>query len=492
MDVIFENLSFGYESVELFTGLSCHFGPGWTGIVGANGTGKTTILKLAAGELAPTSGNVSSPGGALYCAQRTDEMPAGLEDFFHSRDGGRLQGLLELEYDWLHRWETLSHGERKRAQIAVALWRNPRVLAVDEPTNHLDVHARNLLLAALQSFTGVGLLVSHDRELLDTLCRRCLFIEEGIMRPGTYTQGRRQAAADEETRRRQYRQVRQDCRRLEREASRRRAKAARADRQRSKGGLDRHDHDAKARIDLARVSGKDAVDGRRLRQMEGRVEQARERLHGAKVTKRYELGISIPGSASPRDRLFSLEAGELETAPGRHLILPAITMKPHDRVALTGRNGSGKSTLVRHILALPALHGLRIVYLPQEIDLGASQQILKEARELCDEELGRMMTMVSRLGSRPERLLESSTPSPGELRKLLLAKGMAARPHLIVMDEPTNHLDLASIECLEEALKDCPCALLLVSHDRRFLAALTTRRWHLTPEGPQGFRLKEE
>jgi ATPase subunit of ABC transporter with duplicated ATPase domains len=91
------------------------------------------------------------------------------------------------------------------------------------------------------------------------------------------------------------------------------------------------------------------------------------------------------------------------------------------------------------------------------------------------------MTAVSRLGSRPARLLESDEPSPGEVRKLLLGFGIARRPYLIIMDEPTNHLDLPSIECLEDALDGCPCGLLLVSHDLPFLSRLTRIRWHITP-----------
>ena len=102
------------------------------------------------------------------------------------------------------------------------------------------------------------------------------------------------------------------------------------------------------------------------------------------------------------------------------------------------------------------------------------------------------MTIVSRLGSRPHRLLESDEPSPGETRKLLLALGMTRRPHIIIMDEPTNHMDLPSIECLETALADCPCGLLLVSHDRRFLQKLTRLEWQLArqPESVERFVLQ--
>ncbi|MBN1214556.1 MAG: ABC transporter ATP-binding protein, partial [Candidatus Lokiarchaeota archaeon] len=120
---------------------------------------------------------------------------------------------------------------------------------------------------------------------------------------------------------------------------------------------------------------------------------------------------------------------------------------------------------------------------PQEIPLERSQQILNEALALPNEKLGHLMTIVSRLGSLPQRLLESTEPSPGEFRKLLLALGMTYQPHIIIMDEPTNHLDLPSIECLEQALSDCPCCLVLVSHDRYFLEKLTEQRWEIGRDG---------
>ena len=100
-------------------------------------------------------------------------------------------------------------------------------------------------------------------------------------------------------------------------------------------------------------------------------------------------------------------------------------------------------------------------------------------RALPRDQLGKLMSVVSCLGSRPQRLLETAAPSPGEARKLLLALGIVQTPHLIIMDEPTNHLDLPSIQCLEEALAQCPCGVLLVSHDLPFLGRLARTRWQL-------------
>ena len=100
------------------------------------------------------------------------------------------------------------------------------------------------------------------------------------------------------------------------------------------------------------------------------------------------------------------------------------------------------------------------------------------------------MSIVSRLGSRPAQLLESDEPSPGELRKLLLALGIVKKPYLLILDEPTNHLDLLSIESLQQALSGCPCGLLIVSHDQRLVNQLTDIEWAIQTQGDAHSRLE--
>ncbi len=466
--------------------LSVHLNQGWTGVVGANGVGKSTVLKLATGGLEPQKGRVIIPEFAIYCQQRTDDAPDQLSDLIQAMTGDafEIKGRLGVEDDWLERWATLSHGERKRAQIAVAMWRNPQVLAVDEPTNHLDVEAQDLLFDALSTFRGVGLLVSHDRQLLDDLCRQCLFVDppDCILRPGNYSHGMQQASMDAMTAQKQRAKAEQDFLKIKRETTKRRDAAAQAHRKRSKRGLAMKDHDARGKINLARVTGKDGAAGKRLNQLGGRLSQARTKMESIKVKKTYNLGIWMPGAMSKRNTLFNLPAGSLSLGRGRWLHFPDLMMKPDDRIALTGQNGSGKSTLIDHIMQSLNLPENHVTYVPQEIDILASKDIMGRAQELPHEKLGQMMTVVSCLGSRPQQLLESVEPSPGEIRKVLLATGIANVPHLIVMDEPTNHLDLPSIECLEQALIDCPCGLLLVSHDRRFLDVLAQKRWHISED----------
>jgi macrolide transport system ATP-binding/permease protein len=492
--VRFTKIAFSYDRAAqpLFRDLTAHFALGWTGVVGANGVGKSTILKLATGILESDQGHVNIPGLALYCEQRTDVLPDRFEDLLASEDSlaCKARGQLGIQPDWQGRWATLSHGERKRAQIATALWQEPPVIALDEPTNHLDADARRMLVQALESYRGVGILVSHDRDLLDTLCHQCLFVEPPtpVMRPGNYSQGMKQAHLENLAARRMRENAQQEMERLKQEATRRKETVQQAARKLSKRGLARGDRDGRAKIDTARLNGKDAAAGRRLRQLTSRLAQSREQLERITVKKDFDLGIWLEGARSQRNTLFGIPAGSFSLGNGRHLEYPDLVMQPTDRIALTGPNGCGKSTLLSSIMRSLNLEPDRVTYIPQEIDICASRQILEDMRALTREKLGQVLIVVSRLGTRPQRLLETDEPSPGEIRKILLASGIANVPHLIVMDEPTNHLDLPSIECLEEALANCPCGLLLVSHDRRFLDALTHQQWHISEEMPAAGR----
>ncbi|HNW33415.1 MAG TPA: ATP-binding cassette domain-containing protein [Candidatus Ozemobacteraceae bacterium] len=482
-------------SEPLFKGLSLHFAPGWTGLVGANGSGKTTLLRLAAGDLEPDSGQILRKGRAAFCHQRTDFRP---DDWMHLReavdaDAARIKGVLGIQPDWWDRWETLSHGERKRAQIAVALWLNPEILLVDEPTNHLDAESGAMVRMALAAYRGIGVLVSHDRDLLDNICVQIIFIEppEVVAIVGSYTEASEQKGLGEEHQRRQRQTAKHELGKLQREASRRLAEASRSDRRRSKRDLHRNDSDGRARLDLARVTGKDAVAGNLARQLRGRVGQAEEKLGSIGFKKEYDLAYQIEGEKSSRDVLIRLECGRLPLGPSDWLEFPDLIVMPEDRIGVSGPNGSGKSSFIRHLLGRLTLPADRFVYLPQEIPIAEGERLINEVRRLETEVLGRVMSFVSCLGTRPERLLRGDMPSPGEIRKILLALGITRRPHLIIMDEPTNHLDLPAIELLETALQGFPGALILVSHDSRFLAGLSSVRWRFIRDRQTGARIEK-
>ena len=184
----FTNVSYAHTSaVPIIDDVTFDLGPGWTGLVGVNGAGKTTLLSLIAGAHPPDTGTITiDPNGLppVMCPQRVDDITEDILRFAEAwdRDAVRLRASLALDGGDLERWPSMSPGERKRWQIATALAKEPDVLLLDEPTNHLDAEGRGLLEAALTSFPGCGVVVSHDRTLLNSLTTRTLRIASGQVR----------------------------------------------------------------------------------------------------------------------------------------------------------------------------------------------------------------------------------------------------------------------------------------------------------------------
>lgn len=483
------NLSYSYagSSMPALAGVSATFSKGWTGIVGNNGAGKSTLLRLACGDLTPDGGSVTPRLAGAYCAQSTERAPQNLEDFAldYSSDAVRLRATLGLDDEWPWRFETLSPGERKRLQIACALWQRPPVLALDEPTNHLDVMTRHLLLDALKAYHGVGLLVSHDRFFIDELAYQCCFLDEGVavVIPGGYTQAKTQQDRERKAVASERRRAREEVLRVGAESARRKAEADRAASRRSARHLDKGDRDGRARIRLAVVSGQDGKAGLLSAQMGKKMEDAQERLARASVKRVYDGALELHARPADRKVLVREPAGCLSLGEGRILKYPAVALGNRDRVGLRGCNGVGKSTFLNHLLA-GSSEGQGVISIPQEMDSAQGRSVLEGLRGMSQGERGHVLSIVARLNSSPDRILAGDELSPGELRKVMLACGLLGEPHLIVMDEPTNHLDIHSIEALQDVLGSCDCALVLVSHDEQFLDALTDITW-VFEEEPQ-------
>ena len=501
------SLSFTYDGAPeaLFRTLSVTVPRGWSGVVGANGCGKSTLLRLIAGFLTPSEGSVYRPGAVYYLEQRDDHPPVGLDEFlWEGGESGRLKGMLRVGDDWPWRWESLSHGERKRAQVAYALSRAPEVLLVDEPTNHVDRPTREVIVAALERYEGVGLVVSHDRELLDRLCARCLFVRSPshvTVRPGGVSEGLAQENGERERAVREREQAVRHEQRIAREVRQRRTEADRQGAKRSKRGLDTKDSDGRARIGLAILTGQDGQAGRRARRMEARYEQAhREREEREEEVARVydgrsgKMGLRWRGSTSGGDRVLWWKAHRVPLAEGRVLVVDDMALARSMRVGVEGVNGAGKTTLLRHarlpdgrvlgeVASSPEwMHGCGVVLIEQELTPSRIGWLSERLHDLSRERRGEVLARVARLGSDPRKVDESGSLSPGEARKLQLALAIDDSIHALVLDEPTNHLDLDTVRTLEQMLSGFAGALLVVSHDALFLDAVCRSRWSLREE----------
>jgi ATPase subunit of ABC transporter with duplicated ATPase domains len=482
-------VSFSYrDTVTVLADVSLDLHPGWTGIVGENGSGKSTLLGLISGALAPTTGTVHvDPADALVasCPQHIDALAQPIHDLAGSwtRADTRLRARLQLEPAQLERWPTLSPGERRRWQIGAALSARPDVLLLDEPTNHLDGAARALLLDALARFHGIGLVVSHDRALLDALTEHTVRVHHGAVETyrGPYARARATWQAQQQALRQGHEQARQEQRALERRLATERRDRAAAEHQIStrRRMKDKNDSDARSILARNKVAWAEARLSRKVSILGRAVERASERTAALAVTRERGRSLFVDYQPAPRPYLASLERTEIRAGGAVILRDVRLALARDSRIHLAGPNGAGKTTLLGALLDAAAHARAHVLYLPQVMPPELACAHLEAVRALDRAERGRIMQVAAALGLDPERVLATDQPSPGEIRKLALARGLGMGAWALILDEPTNHLDLPSIERIEAALAEYPGALVLVSHDQPFAQALTSTVWRL-------------
>ena len=484
----FRDVSFHHSSaVPILESASFSLGRGWTGVVGTNGAGKTTILDLIEGSLSATGGSLwLDPPDAIVtlCPQTADKMDPNIEILRESFDGDAqtLVGRLGLERSDLDRWETLSPGERKRWQVGGALYQRPDVLLLDEPTNHLDRDARSLLIDELHRFGGTGLVVSHDRTVLNHLCRRILRIERAVVElwQGGYDIAHRAWIATEQAEHDSYQAVRAQQKKVRRRlADKRRAteeKTARRKRDLRQAGV--KDKDARSMERKGRFEGGLSQSSREMSLLRAETERL------AVAASRFDLERRLGGDlffdyAPARRRVLLRYEGTLAIETTSLLDNVDVTVERSDRILLSGPNGAGKSALLGALMAESTLPAESLLYLPQELTKSETAALVESVRSLGDERMGRVLGIVGVLGSDPKRVLATDIPSPGEARKLLIAFGLGRGAWVLLLDEPTNHLDLPSIERLEAALAAFPGAIVVVTHDDEFARRTTQTRWDM-------------
>ncbi|NBD19587.1 ATP-binding cassette domain-containing protein [Aquabacterium fontiphilum] len=485
-------LAFGHVALLDHTDLALEPGER-VGLIGRNGTGKSSLLKIVAGLEKPDDGDIQRQAGLRleYVPQEPtfadgatvfDAVSDGLADVkalrmrFEAHAPGEdldaLQTAIEARNGW--NWEQrvdetlqrlrldaslridgLSGGTRKRVALARALVAAPDVLLLDEPTNHLDLDAIAWLEDLLQGFKGTVMLISHDRAFLDAVCTRIVELDRGVLRsyPGNF-------AAYEQLKAQQL-----------------------------------HDESlANARFDklLAQeeIWIRKGVEARRTRSV-ARIKRL-EGLREARATRRDVVGrAKLEVAQGERGGKIVAELDQVSKRFGERVIVRdfSATILRGDKVGLIGPNGAGKTTLLKLILgelqpdAGTVRQGtnLQVAYFDQmrdQLDLDASLADFISPGSEWIEINGTRKHVMGYLGDflfSPQRANSPvRTLSGGERNRLLLARLFARPANVLVLDEPTNDLDIDTLDLLEELLADYPGTVFLVSHDRRFLDNVVT------------------
>lgn len=504
---------------SLFDNLTLAFGAERTGLVGRNGVGKSTLLRIVLGELAPSAGAVTLRGRVGVLRQALQPPPGatvaallGVDDALarlRRAEAGTASEADFAEADWTleARLEaalaevdlagldlerpaaSLSGGQVTRATLAGLLAAEPDLLILDEPTNNLDAAARELVAEVLGRWKGGAIVVSHDRALLRKMDRivELTSLEARVYGGGYDLYAERKAEA-EAAAARELAEAEKQVARVNREvqvvAERKQRKDAAGKRARAKGDAPKILLDAKA--GRAEASG-------------GRGQRLAERLRGdaaaalanadAKVERVRRLAFDLPPSGLAAGKTV-LSLDEVSFGwPGGRPLLEGVSLKltGPERVAVSGPNGSGKTTLIR--LAAGELsptggqvaRGVEAAFLDQQTALLGDNATLAAAFRRLNPKAGENAARAA-LARFLFRNTTAEKPvaalSGGERLRAALAAVLLGDepPQLLILDEPTNHLDLDSIGAVEAALRGYDGALLVVSHDRDFLDAIGIER----------------
>ncbi|MFF3592968.1 ABC-F family ATP-binding cassette domain-containing protein [Streptomyces sp. NPDC002387] len=512
------SLSFSWpDGTSVFDDLQIAFNGGRTGLVGVNGSGKSTLLKLIAGELVPSAGAVRVTGDVgllpqnvtLDTSLRVDEALgiAATRRALHAVEAGDVSeehftaigddwdveeraeatlGELGLGHIGLDRTiGEVSGGESVLLRLAALLLRRPDVLLLDEPTNNLDLYARRRLYAAVEAWSGVMVVVSHDRELLDRVDQIAdLRSGEVTWFGGNFSAYEQVLAVEQEAAERTVRAAEADFRKQKRELVDAQVKLAR----RKKYGQKMWDQKREPKIVMgARKRAAQESAGKHRIMHEERLADARERLDEAVEAVRDddEIRIDLPYTAVPLGRSV-LTLRDLELTYGAR-VKGTFELRGPERIGLVGRNGAGKTTLLRTIAGeLEPLSGEATAHvpmrlLPQRLDvlddtLTVAQNVARFAPGATNNRIRARLARFLFRGARADQ--PAGTLSGGERFRAALAALMLAEPapQLLILDEPTNNLDMASVRQLTTALESYEGALIVAGHDIPFLESIGITR----------------
>ncbi len=469
-----ENISKRYGERALLSDVTLQINQGdKIGLVGINGTGKSTLLRLLAGEEAPDAGSVfRQPGQRVaYLPQNPAFAPEDtvLEHVLRyagrdvQRESYRAKTILTKlgVTDFGEKVGRLSGGQKKRLAMAAALVQPSEILILDEPTNHLDYEMAEWLEGQLKSYKGSLVMVTHDRYFLDRVCSCIVEIDRGrLYRYQANYEGFLQLKSERE-------------------------ESARASERKRQSLLKR---------ELAWLQRGARARGTKSRERIQRVEALQNQSGPAR-----EETLAME-SLETRLGRKTLEAKAVSKAYGAKTLIEDFSyiVLPRDRIGIVGKNGSGKSTLVKLLCGLvPPDSGevvrgetVKIGYFSQESEeLDPQKRVIDIVRGIAEDvhtkqgviTASQMLERFLFPGELQYRRVESL--SGGERRRLLLLCVLMGSPNLLFLDEPTNDLDIQTLQVLEEYLENFAGAVIAVSHDRYFLDRVTEKGFALMGDG---------
>jgi ATPase subunit of ABC transporter with duplicated ATPase domains len=509
------NLSIQFEAKPLFEHVSVKFGDGNRyGLIGANGCGKSTLMKILGGEIEPSSGDVVLQSGmrmgklnqnqfayedqrvldvvmqghremweamqerdAIYAnAEATDAdymRAAELEGKVAEYDGYTAEaragailidaGIDEDKHNLPMR--EIPPGLKLRVLLAQALFSRPDVLLLDEPTNNLDIHSIGWLERTLNAYDATMIIISHDRHFLNQVCTHIADLDYQQLKiyPGNYddfmlasVQARQRVEASNAKAKAQISDLQEFVRRFSANASKARQATSR------KRQLE------KIKLEEIRPSSR--------QNPYIRFEQAKKLYRSAFTVQ----GLTFRYPGADRDIFTNLN----------------FTIEAEQRVAIIGPNGIGKTTLVRVLAGdlqptagtITWVENAQMGYMPQDPSAEFEQKIdlltwMSTWSGKADDEQIVRATLGRLLFSGDETKKSATVLSGGEKNRMMYGKLMLTRPNVMLMDEPTNHMDMETIESLQIGLEKYPGTLIFVSHDREFVGGLANRMIELKPDG---------
>lgn len=488
MQLSIRNLSFTYEGsyTPVFSNASVNLDTRWRlGLVGRNGRGKTTLLRLILGQY-PYQGAIDLPLSAAYFPYPVENpeqltlsvLQSAAPDAEDWRFARELK-LLKVSEDALYRpFETLSKGEQTKALLCALFAREDAYPLIDEPTNHLDMHGRALVADYLRKKDGF-LLVSHDRAFLNGCIDHVLSINKAdiVLQQGDYDAWEEQFNRRNAYERSRNEELKRDLRRLEESARRTADWSAKVEK-----GKYHVPESETASLDRGYVGARSAAMMKRslsvLRRRERAAEEKSKLLQNVETAGELKLNVL----RHPKETLISVQDGRVRYGGRTVCEGIAFEIRRGDRVALTGANGAGKSSVLKTLCGLSGAlegrvrvaSGLILSCVPQETDglTGGMRDFVRgyDLDETLFKAILRNMDF-----SREEFEKDLSELSQGQRKKILLARSLCTPAHLYVWDEPLNYIDVISRVQVERLICRCEPTLLLVEHDRAFLEKVCTR-----------------